>query len=232
MTGEPLKSEKLRPSKALLERFAAHDVAKLSDSMGKYGALRSNIKPLSDAMRVCGPALTVKSMPGDPSWVDLIAEVAQAGDVVVVAADEIEDLMIADKAVCDRLKALGIAGLVADGALADKQTFIEKGLPAFVICTTQRRLYKQDGATVNEPICCSGMIVCPGDLIVGDSDGVVVVPGYDLERVIELADRQLQKELRNRSVLMTGVSPREYYGFEAKMDKWREALQNQERKGL
>lgn len=206
-----------------IDRFAEHDVAKISDAMGKYGTLRSDVKPLSDDMRICGPAITVKTTPGTTSWVETLRDVLTAGDVVVVDGGELNDFLFADGTVYEALQAQGAAGLVVSGAVCDAERAKELRFPVFASGISLRRIDNRLRSTcVDQPLAISGMIVDPGDLIVGDSDGVVAVPSFDVDRVAALADAQLEKELHNKSILETGVSPRQYYGFNEKMAKWRD----------
>ena len=190
-----------------IDRFAEHDVAKISDAMGKYGTLRSDVKPLSDDMRICGPAITVKTTPGTTSW----------------DGGELNEFLFADGTVYEALQAQGAAGLVVSGAVCDAERAKELRFPVFASGISLRRIDNRLRSTcVDQPLAISGMIVDPGDLIVGDSDGVVAVPSFDVDRVAALADAQLEKELHNKSILETGVSPRQYYGFNEKMAKWRD----------
>lgn len=204
-------------------RLANHDVAKISDAMGRYGTLRSNIKPLYDEMRIFGPCRTVKPTPGTTAWVNALAESLCEGEVVVADGEELDDFAFADADVYRILKKHGAAGLIVSGAVCDAAAALELGLPVFAIGISLRRIDNLfDASCFDLPLALSGMVVDPGDIVIGDSDGVVFVPQFDSERIADLADAQLAKELNNKHILETGVSARQYYRFEEKMSKWRE----------
>lgn len=212
----------LRPSRMVLERFKKHDVAKISDSMGRYGTLKNIIKPIDDNMRLCGPAITVTNTIGCTKGAELAAKIAHKGDIIVIDAQEIDDLFVANGFVYKLLAEKGVSGLVVDGAVCDIKDAKALNFPVFAMGITQKCFKKQTNPIINVPICCAGMVVYPGDLIIGDSDGVVVVPGQDLERVLDLADKKLAKELYNKEQLESGIPATKYYGFDKKLEKWRD----------
>lgn len=211
-----------RGDAALVARFQEHDVAKISDSMAKYGSFHSIIKPLRDGMRVCGFAQTVQCVPGDMHALDNVLDLIQPGDVVVVDACGHETLAVAGAEICEKLARAHAGGLVVNGTVRDRLAIFACGLPVFARNVSAKCLFTKSAVSVNVPVDGGGLVVYPGDLIVGDDDGVVAVPYYDLERVIGLTDAKLAKELSNQAKINAGAVMTELYGCEAKIDKWRE----------
>ena len=211
-----------RPRQEIIEQFREHDVAKISDSMAKYGSLHSAIKPLQDGMRICGVCHTLGCVPGDMHAAKQVLGLIKAGDVVVIDAWGHEKLAVADAKFCQKLRAAGAGGLIVNGAIRDKRAILESGFPVFARAVSSRRYFGEDDFEINRPINGGGLVVYPGDLIVGDDDGVVAVPHYDLARVLVLTQAKLEKELSNQAKINEGAVMTVLYGCEAKIDKWRD----------
>ena len=208
---------------SLVERFRMHDVAKISDAMAKYGTFKSCVKPLEDSMRICGTAVTVQCEKGDWKALERAAERVGKGEVMVVDAGGFESVCVCGIELVDKLSAAGAAGLVVNGAVRDRLAIIKSGFPVFARTTCNVKTEVGKAVKVNVPINGAGLVVYPGDLIVGDDDGVVAVPYYDFERVLKLTDAKLEHELANQAKIRAGAVMTVLYGCEAKIDKWREA---------
>lgn len=209
-------------SSELLERFKEHEVAKISDGFAKYGTLRPEIKPLQEGMHMHGQAVTVKCAPGDFSALEKAAEVIQPGNVVVVDAGEQDSFAFAGEYIICLLKAKGAGGLVVDGAIRDKTAMIESGVPVYARSVNAARYCHEDAVEINVPINCGGLVVYPGDIIVGDDDGVIAVPSYDAERALALADKKVAGEERLQGIIDGGARFTDLAKCDDKIAVWRE----------
>ena len=211
-----------RPATALVERFRCHDVAKISDSMAAAGVMHHEIKPLVFGMRLLGPATTVITRPGDALFIQKVADVAQAGDVIVVDAGGGLEAIVFGERIGYYMQMRGIQGIVVDGAVRDKRGLAEIGFPTFAKAVTPRVYGAQGPGAINVPIQCGGVTVNPGDLIVGDDDGVVVVPRADIARVADLADQHLAGELERLARVKNGEKLSVVNNCDEKIARWRE----------
>lgn len=190
-----------RPEPALIERFKKYPSVLVYDAMGGRGAMYHGIKPMEPGMRCAGPACTVHSMPGDALYVVIACDVAHPGDVVVVDNGRFhEGNSIGDGMAKYFYERTRIAGFVSDGGVRDVEGIIRIGLPTWGTAVSVKHTGSNALGAVNIPIVCGGQVVYPGDVIVADDDGVVVVP-FDLAN--ETADRsdaliRLYAELRER----------------------------------
>jgi 4-hydroxy-4-methyl-2-oxoglutarate aldolase len=216
-----------RPSRELIERFRAHDVAKVADAMGGYGIVDPKIKPIQDGMFVVGPAVTVLTRPGDALYVIRAADVAQPGDVIVISGGGCADLAVIGDGISYYMqRARGIAGVIADAGVRDVKGIRELGFPTFARSATVRFGGAQGPGAINVPIACGGVPVNPGDLVMGDDDGVVIVPREDAERVIEATDARLVGETRRRQLVDEGASLTEMRDIVPLMEMWRSGYVN------
>jgi 4-hydroxy-4-methyl-2-oxoglutarate aldolase len=174
--------------------------------MGRIGAMESGVKPLHPAMRVAGRALTVDCAPADNLMIQYAVTIARAGDVLVVDAKGFAEAGAWGDLLSTYAQLVGIAGLVIDGAVRDSQQIVEMGFPVFTRAISIKGTGKNQPGSVNEAIVCAGVPVEPGDIVVGDADGVVVVPGGDLDRAVDLTAARQSKEDGLRSDLRNGTS--------------------------
>jgi len=181
-----------RPPAGALQRLARCNTGLISDARGELGAMHHEIKPVAPGMRLCGPAITYQ---GDDWTARKFAfELAQPGDVVVVAAGGNKDYASFGDFSATVLSGRGAAGVVIDGATRDVEGITRLGLAVFARGATPRNRHYPTGpqhCSVNLPVACAGVLVHPGDVVIGDADGVVVVPR---ELATDLAD-QLEHEL-------------------------------------
>jgi len=174
-----------RPDKALLARFAALHTADLSDAMKGSGTLDRGIQPaFTPIKRVVGPAVTVSAPTGSFNMVKIGMEQTQAGDVLVInARGELNGALVGGN-VCRGLMHRGLAGLIADGAVRDASEIQQDGLPTFARGVTTLMGPIDGPGEVNVPIACGGVVVNPGDIIVADEDGIVVIRPSEAEEVL------------------------------------------------
>ncbi len=210
----------------IVEAFRQYDVAKISDAMAKYGTLQAAIKPLRDTMRLCGHAVTVKTEPGDYGAPMRAVAAVQKGDVLLIDASGRETAAACGIELVQALIEARAEGLVVNGAVRDRLAILESGFPVFCRAVCSRKLNVREPAAINVPVNGGALVVYPGDLIVGDSDGVVSVPFYDLPRVLALSQAKLEHELSNQSKINAGAVMTVLYGVEPKIEKWREPVVN------
>lgn len=212
-----------RPSSEIIKEYKKHDVAKIVDSMGAFGIMNYEIKPIASGMKVLGPAVTVLTRPGDALFIQKVADIAKKGDVVVVDAGGNKDLAIIGERISYYMKdIIGINGIVVDGAVRDKAGILEVGFPTFSRGITPKLFGTSGPGAINVPIQCGGVTVNPGDLIVGDDDGVVVVPRKDIERVLKLADMHLLGELERLKRVQSGEKLSVVNNCDEKIARWQE----------
>lgn len=193
-----------RPPRQLIDRFADLPSAILSDVLGRSRAMDHGIKPVSDQMRVVGPAFTVKTYTADNLMCHLAIKLAQPGDVLVIDADSYLDAAVWGELTALSAKVHNLAGVVIDGAIRDRVDLAQLGFPVFARGNVPAGTFKVNPGEINIPIACGGLTVHPGDVVVGDADGVVVVPQAQLEAVADAARAQLAKEQEYRNKILAG----------------------------
>lgn len=160
------------------KKFLDLPVANVSDSMWRMSAGGARLRPYHKSGQMAGPALTVKARPGDNLMLHKAIDMAKPGDIIVcdgggdLTNSLMGELMLAHAA------RLGVGGFVLDGAVRDVEAFLEVNLPTFAAGVSHRGPYKDGPGEINVPIALDGMVIEPGDLVIGDWDGVLVVP-YD-----------------------------------------------------
>lgn len=195
-----------RPGSDQLAAFAGYGAATVHEAQGAVGALDSAIKPLSPDMVVAGPALTVDTRPGDNLAIHHAVTVAQPGDVLVVDAKAFTEAGPWGDILTLYAQQIGIAGLVIDGSVRDSRAIVALGFPVFSRGISVKGTGKHQPGAVNQPITCGGIRIAPGDLVVADADGVVVVPARDVDRVQEKCAEHERKEAGLRDALRDGES--------------------------
>jgi 4-hydroxy-4-methyl-2-oxoglutarate aldolase len=209
-----------RAPQQVIDRLARHDTAKICDSMGGEGAMHHEIKPLENDMRVIGSALTVLTKPGDALYVQKAIDMTRPGDVVVIAASGYKDVCVIGERLGYFFKLKGAVGIIVDGAVRDASGMVASSPPTFARATCIRIFGSTGPGAINVPVTCGGVLVNPGDIIVGDRDGVVVVPREDAERVAALADAHLEGELARMKMVEDGRSVTEVFSLQPKLDRW------------
>ena len=203
-----------RPDPDLLAKFSNLSAATVYEAAGKVGAMDHDIRPLGVGMRVCGPALTVWCPPGDNLMLHKAVTLARPGDVLV--ADVGGYLEAAGWGEILTIAALerGIAGIVTNGAVRDVARLLALGFPVFCRGISMKGTTKKNLGRVNHPICCGGVYVQPGDLVVGDDDGVVVVARDRMREVLQLAVERVEREEEIVKALKQGRSTLEILGLQ------------------
>ena len=189
--------------------------ATLHEAGQKIGALPSAIRPLAPGMRVCGQALTVHSPPGDNLWLHRALAIAQPGDVLVVFASNAYEHGYWGEIMSVAAQARGLGGLVIDGCVRDGAVLEQFGFPVFARGLCIRGTGKDFGARgwINHPTLFGNIAVNPGDLVVGDTDGVVVLPRERAAELVQAAEQREDKEAAIVERLRAGERTLEVYNF-------------------
>ncbi|WP_425403056.1 RraA family protein [Hwanghaeella sp.] len=175
-----------RPDPALVDALRGAMTGHVVDSMSGRGALDYRIKPIEvSRSAICGTALTVKAAPGDNMAVNAALDVAKPGDIIVCATDSFVETAVVGDLLLGMMKNVGAGAFVTDGLIRDLIGVRGVGLPVFAMGVTPNSPTGGGTGTVGLPIMIGGVHVSPGDVIVGDEDGVVVVPQAELSQVIE-----------------------------------------------
>ena len=193
----------VRPPREVLTGLGALETTIITDAMHRFGGMDANIRPVDPVVRMAGPAVTVRVAPGDNLMVYKAFEVAQPGDIIVIESRGLTSVAQWGDLTSLTARGLGLGGAVMDGALRDLQGIREAGFPVFAPPWIVPNGALKDGpGEVNVPVAVGGVAVLPGDVVVGDSHGVAVVPRRDaadvLARAQELAaaERGKVQELR------------------------------------
>ena len=197
-----------RPDPRLVAEFAKMVTPHLSDSMERLYAGGPQLRPMHREGKLAGPAFTVKTAPGDNLLVHKALDTARAGDVIVVDAGGFAEQAIIGELMMSRAKQRGIAGLVIWGAIRDSAEIGAGTYPVFACGVTHRGPYKDGPGEINVPIAIGGMPVNPGDIIVGDADGLVAIPQELAAQVLASAKAILAKETASMKQILAGTVDR------------------------
>jgi 4-hydroxy-4-methyl-2-oxoglutarate aldolase len=194
-----------RVDKALVERARQFQAAVLCDVAGRRGTMNSRIRALNPHMTVCGPAFTVEVRPGDNLMFHVALAVAQPGDVIVVDGKGDETCALFGELMVAQAKAAGLAGFVVDAASRDTSTLAEGDFPVFSTGMNPCGPTKGLPGRLSMPISVGGVAVSPGDLVIGDADGIVVIPRNDVEAALEAAGKKLAAEKQRIDEINAGI---------------------------
>jgi 4-hydroxy-4-methyl-2-oxoglutarate aldolase len=174
-----------RPTAAQLAAFADAPTGFVVDAMDGRGALDHLIKPIGKPQRFCGPALTCEAGPGDVLAACGALDEAKPGDVIVCATDGFTATAVVGDLLIGFMKNVGVAAFVTDGLVRDTPGIIGVGLPCCAAGVTPNSPVKTGPGTIGFPVVVGGVAVSPGDIVIGDEDGVVIVPFARIDQTIE-----------------------------------------------
>ena len=189
----------------IVARFAALPVANVSDSMWRLTAGGARLRPMHQGGVLAGPALTVKARPGDNLMLHKSISMAQPGDVIVCdAGGDLTNALVGEMMLAQMVKR-GVAGLIINGAIRDYAAIRAQAMPVFAAGVTHRGPYKSGPGEINVPIAIDGMVIEPGDLVIGDDDGLLCVPFDELEAVLARSTAKFEAEQRQMANIAAGT---------------------------
>ena len=180
----------------VVKKAAQFQAAILADVAGRRGTLNGRIRALAPSMRVAGPAFTVEVRPGDNLMIHAAMSMAKPGDVLVVDGKGDQTCALMGAIMINACKQLGIAGVVLDAATRDSEEIVEMGFPMFSVGTNPNGPTKFVPGRINWPVSVGGIAIAPGDLIVGDADGIVVIEREKAAAMLPLAQKKLDEETK------------------------------------
>lgn len=205
MIGFRIRKRVQAVSPADVGAFRELPVANVSDCMHRLFAAGPALRPMHDGTAMAGPALTVRTRPGDNLMIHKALHIAQPGDVIVVdGGGDLSNALVGELMVATAQRR-GLAGLVLYGAIRDARTLREGSFPVFAAGVTHRGPYKDGPGEINVPIAIDGMVITPGDLVIGDDDGVLTVPFDQVPAVLKAAQDKLRQETQMMQAIREGT---------------------------
>jgi RraA family protein len=187
----PIKN---RVSKEIIEQYRSVVTPHISDNLNRMHAIGSKLRPYHKKGKLIGTAVTVKTRPGDNLMVHKAIDLAEPGDVIVVDAGGDTTNAIVGEIMLRIAERNGITGFIIDGAIRDTKAFAEGDFPVYAVGVTHRGPYKDGPGEINVPISIDGMCINPGDLVIGDEDGIAVIPQENAEELLYKVKAQEVKE--------------------------------------
>lgn len=206
MNSQDIQRDFPRIPAALLVEAAQFQPAIFSDVAGRRGALHGRIRALRPHMKFAGSALTVDVRPGDNLMIHAALAIAQPGDVLVIDGKADQSCALMGAIMMTAAQKIGLAGVVIDAAVRDALEIEALDFPVFSVGTNPNGPTKNIAGRIGHPVSCGDVVVHPGDFVIGDADGVVVVAPHDLPRLIALAHEKVVAEAKRIAQIKVGIT--------------------------
>jgi 4-hydroxy-4-methyl-2-oxoglutarate aldolase len=203
----------VRSEAAVVQRLGALGVSTVHEAYGRSGLMKPYMRPVWQGCAAAGPAVTVLAQPGDNWMIHVAVEQCRPGDLLVVGCTTDNNDGMFGELLATSLKARGVAGLVLDAGCRDVKAIREMGFPVWSRAVSARGTVKATLGAVNVPIVCAGLLVTPGDAVVADEDGVVVVARAAAAEVAEKGEKRKADEDGKRAKLASGVLGLDMYNM-------------------
>ena len=188
----------------IAKEFLTLPVANVSDSMWRLTAGGSRLRPMHKSGQMAGPALTVKSRPGDNLMLHKAIDMAEPGDIIVCdAGGDLTNSLMGELMLAHAIKR-GVGGFVLDGAVRDVEAFVDLNVPVFAAGVSHRGPYKDGPGEINVSVAIDGMVIEPGDLVIGDWDGVLSIPLDDVESILKKTNEKQAAEAVDMAKIEAG----------------------------
>ena len=215
-SGVAVRQVRRAPADAVKE-LARFGVATIHEAMGRAGLLAPYMRPIYSGARVCGTAITALGHPGDNWMLHVAAEMLQPGDVVVFAVSSPDDHGFFGELLATSFRARGGLGLIIDAGVRDISELQAMNFPVWSKAVHAKGTIKAKVGSVNVPVTCAGALVNPGDVIIGDDDGVVVVPAGSAAEIARASQIREDKEAATRARLKAGELGLDIYDMRSKL---------------